>query len=298
MRRGQSEIVGAVLVVGIIIGAIAAAYTWGVPLLTKSSDVNRIDFSKNLLTKAAEKILLVVREGGQTTLNVQIDQGDFVLKLDKTGDYVLKYELGTRIQFYPILEAPLNDWVSPYALDQRWINTTPESWTYSYCTPADSRRGYVTLDGEDYTVHVCKIDNAQAYDVLFLESASVSNPLQEGDYATTNFVVKKIDVAGTYVGFEGDWINVEGVSGSSEPVVVMGQSESSGSTFLTSLFLKTRDIIDPSRDEVLRIVLEPMEGVSSFASGTFTMHFSYGGERVIEEDGKTIRVATVKVGMR
>ncbi len=296
--RGQSEIVGAVLVVGIIIGAIAAAYTWGVPLLTKSSDVNRVDFVRSLMNKAAERVMMVVREGGQATLNVQVDQGDFVLEKDKTGEYVLRYELGTKIQFFPETESPLNDWVSPYAREEHWTNTTPESFTHGYCTPADARKGQVTLGGVEYDVHVCKIYDAQAYDVIYLESGSISNALQEGDYATGEFMVKSIDVAGTYVGFEGGWTTVEGVAGVSEPVVVMGQSEGTGGDFLTALILKPRDIVDPSRDEVLRIEFKPMEGVSTFAAGTFKLHFRYDSERVIEESGKTIRVATVEIGMR
>lgn len=296
--KGQSEIVGAVLVVGIIVGAIAAAYTWGVPLLTKSSDVNRVDFVKSVMTKASEKVMVVVREGGQTTLNVQIDQGDFTVERDKTGNYVLRYELGTEIQFYPELETPLNDWISPYARDQRWTNTTPESWTYGYCTPADARAGEVTISGETYIVHVCKIEDSQAYDVVYLESGSISNALQAGDFVGGEFTISDIDVGGGYVGFEGGWVTVEGIVGSSEQIAVLGQSESTGGGFLTAIILKPRDMIDPSRDEILRVEFKPMEGVSTFASGTFTLFFRYDGERVIEEEGKTIRVATVEIGMR
>ena len=72
MRKGQQEILSAVLLTGILITVVGSVYLWGLPLIQKNRSAATLEsaelFSKNL----AEKIKFIANTGGKDQMTINI----------------------------------------------------------------------------------------------------------------------------------------------------------------------------------------------------------------------------------
>lgn len=81
-RSGQSQVLTAVLLGGILIAGISAAYIWGLPILRKNQDVNNAQQSLATLEDVADGISTVANEGGSRSIRVSLGSGTLNIDTD------------------------------------------------------------------------------------------------------------------------------------------------------------------------------------------------------------------------
>lgn len=87
MAKGQTEIVSAVLLMGIMVSLVVVAYFWGVPLIEKQQDVVRVDNMNKFMKILHDNIKSVAKGGGREIMrNVEIP-GD--LSIDEQGNRII-----------------------------------------------------------------------------------------------------------------------------------------------------------------------------------------------------------------
>ncbi|MDY6770905.1 MAG: hypothetical protein SV186_03025 [Candidatus Nanohaloarchaea archaeon] len=75
LNKGQSQVVTAVLLGGILIVGISSAYTWGVPLLQKNKDVNKLQNTVSTFKKLEQEIESVAQRGGTGQIRFKVGSG-------------------------------------------------------------------------------------------------------------------------------------------------------------------------------------------------------------------------------
>lgn len=75
--KGQSQVVTAVLLGGILVVGISSAYTWGVPLLQKNQDVSNLQDTVSSLQDLEEEIVAVSQRGGSSEVSINVRDGFF-----------------------------------------------------------------------------------------------------------------------------------------------------------------------------------------------------------------------------
>lgn len=75
VRAGQSQVLTAVLLAGIIVAGITAAFLWGIPLLQKNQDVNEARKTLDSLRTVAQSVTSVGQEGGSRQETVPLGNG-------------------------------------------------------------------------------------------------------------------------------------------------------------------------------------------------------------------------------
>lgn len=105
--KGQSQVVTAVLLGGILVVGISSAYTWGVPLLQKNQDVSNLQDTVSTLETLEEEIESVGQRGGSS--EVSMDVGDGFLEVDPEAD-TITYTTTTKAAYVATGQwVPLND---------------------------------------------------------------------------------------------------------------------------------------------------------------------------------------------
>lgn len=106
-RSGQSQVLTAVLLGGILIAGISAAYVWGLPILQKNQDVQNAEQSLSTLKELASGISTVATEGGSRSVQVSLGSGS--LTVDPENDTVT-YRALTRGAYVSTRQwVPLNE---------------------------------------------------------------------------------------------------------------------------------------------------------------------------------------------
>ena len=289
--RGQSEIVASIIVIAIIVAAIATAYLWGIPLFTKSGDVTLISYIQDTFNRIGSEILDISREGGQRTFEIRIEKGQISLERDETGDYVLSFTTNTPVSFFPAEGAPINDWTLPYRDSIDEINFTVQ---YNSTTRAANK----TIEGTAYSFYAYDIGGDSTYDCVFRTNQGEppgGECFSVGGTITPSFRLDYLDSDGEFATLLDGITTSVGIIGQDKPGVVVGKAEKIGTRFKTTLFLKMREIFDPTKSELLVIELSPKPGAAVRASGSFSMTFKNTGERVEARDSTLYRIMTIEV---
>ena len=71
--KAQSEVVSTILLIGISIAAVSIAYMWGLPLIEKGQSSNKIASAENTMGIIDAAISDVIRNGGQKSVDVNLD---------------------------------------------------------------------------------------------------------------------------------------------------------------------------------------------------------------------------------
>ncbi|MDY6776897.1 MAG: hypothetical protein SVQ76_02215 [Candidatus Nanohaloarchaea archaeon] len=80
--RGQSQVLTAVLLGGILVAGVSAAYIWGLPILRKNQDVNNAEKSLSDLEELASAISTVASQGGSRTVTIKLADGSIRVNTD------------------------------------------------------------------------------------------------------------------------------------------------------------------------------------------------------------------------
>ncbi len=102
-RTGQTQVLTAVLLGGILVSGIAAAYVWGLPILRKNQDINNAEASLQSMRQLASGVTSVAQQGGSRSVTMNL--GDGSLQIDPANDTVT-YTAVTR---------------GAYVSTQRWV---------------------------------------------------------------------------------------------------------------------------------------------------------------------------------
>ncbi|MFB6088832.1 MAG: hypothetical protein ABEK36_03585 [Candidatus Aenigmatarchaeota archaeon] len=95
--KGQTQIMSAVLLTGIMIGLISVAYIWGGPMIQKQKDVVKLDDMESFMRNLDKEIRNVAKNGGTTNLNVNLPGSLKIIEDSPLGNgtvdrIVLKFE--------------------------------------------------------------------------------------------------------------------------------------------------------------------------------------------------------------
>lgn len=73
--KGQAQAVTAVLITGVVVGSIATAYTWGVPLLEKQQAQSELETTEQNVEGLYDRIVDVSESGEGTTARYDLSEG-------------------------------------------------------------------------------------------------------------------------------------------------------------------------------------------------------------------------------
>jgi hypothetical protein len=96
MTKGQSQVVSAVILGGILVVGISSAYTWAVPILEKNQDVDQLRSSINTMEDLEQTVQRVSTRGGSETLEMQTGGGLFVIDPSRN---VINYTIGSQAAY-------------------------------------------------------------------------------------------------------------------------------------------------------------------------------------------------------
>lgn len=68
VNKGQTQLVTAILLTGILIALVTIAYFWGIPLIEKQKDSVRVDNMESLFLELDDKIQSVAKNGGKENI--------------------------------------------------------------------------------------------------------------------------------------------------------------------------------------------------------------------------------------
>ncbi len=317
--RGQSEVVGTIVLLALLLASVAVSYTWGMPLINKNSDANRIVYIRQLFAQLAQDLSTVAREGGQKTLNIQTDKGDLKFEIDPTGDYILGFSMLTDMRFFSESEVPLDDASSPYVVKEAFLNATGEGCSlYDGSSGCSYYRDFYSCSQGKFSSSsalptylaglacLCKAERGQQHDRLVLKEDDICTEyiidasIADTGYTMTN-AAASCEVESCleyYATINGGYDTATGVLGSDKPGVVLAQSIPFGRTYETHLKLKPRKILDPSSNEIVVIKLKPAEGSSISAKGSFSFTVRESSESVSFSGTTKVRTITLEASMK
>lgn len=303
-RLSQSEVVGTVVLVAIVLGSIAASYTWGMPLISKSGDANRIEYVKNTFSRISNDFAKVAREGGQSSATVQIDKGEMKIELDQTDNYVLSYVLSTEMRFFAPRESTIDDSISPYIQKEAWLFAQPVTSgvcfdpPYAACAKNGTFSSATDLPKEIDRKEVCICpDNSVKFPGTGGSYSIVGTfyPAVEG----TDFRLETSSYADNYASVVSEKYETgTGLLGKDKPGAVLAQSEPIGKIFRTKLKLKPRNIFDPASSEQLVIKAVPAEGTGTSVKGTFSVVLKNEGSTLSIVNGQKVRTVTISISLK
>lgn len=85
-RSGQTQVLTAVLLGGILVVGVSGSYMWGLPILRKSQDVRNAENSLDGLRQLADGIAEVSQSGGSRSVSVPL--GDGSLQINPENDTI------------------------------------------------------------------------------------------------------------------------------------------------------------------------------------------------------------------
>ncbi len=71
-RKAQSPVLSYVLILGIVMASVSAAYLWGVPLLKKGEASSKVELAKNSMIQLKREVDAVITGGGQRSFGMEI----------------------------------------------------------------------------------------------------------------------------------------------------------------------------------------------------------------------------------
>lgn len=123
-RLGQSQVITAVLLGGILVAGISAAYVWGIPILQKNQDVNNAERSLDTLRQVADGIATVASDGGSRSVTVSLGDGTLSIDTDKE---MISYRALTQGAY-----VSTQNWVPLNEDDMQGVNRTTGEPTTGY----------------------------------------------------------------------------------------------------------------------------------------------------------------------
>lgn len=102
--KGQTQAVTAVLTTGVIVGAVASAYVWGIPLIEKRQGQAEINSLESSVLEIESAIDSVSESGEGSRESVELDLQNGAVRVNSTGNYIEITAYASGAQY------PINNW--------------------------------------------------------------------------------------------------------------------------------------------------------------------------------------------
>jgi len=306
-RKGQNDIVGALIIIVIVLLLVAAAFVWGSMLIEKKGDAQRIETVKGLFEAISSDLNTVAESTSQKERQINLDKGDFQLETDALGEYVLTYTADLRLMFFASREMPINDYTSPYFSEQLWAEANETNngtlWgvdcggtTFNYkCGPLMPNLQTMEVPTElDGKMACIADDKTDSICVEGIGNRTGMDTNVSGDYKIYYVGYDDTTRAGE-IGLEGKTGSVPGRVGQDKLGVILARSVMVGNKFRTTLKLKPRVLIDPS-GKITKIEIVRDSNLASKATGRFLLEIKYV-RSYLSADGNT-RTIQISLGMK
>ncbi len=70
--KAQTEVISALLIVGITVAAVSVAYLWGVPIIQKGQSTNQIQEAESMMNQIEKGVSEVAQNGGQKAISLNL----------------------------------------------------------------------------------------------------------------------------------------------------------------------------------------------------------------------------------
>lgn len=90
--KAQTEVISALLIVGITVAAVSVAYLWGVPIVQKGQSTGQIQNAESLMNQIEKSVSEVVQNGGQKSLLLNL-QGALEISEEEN---MIKYSISSK----------------------------------------------------------------------------------------------------------------------------------------------------------------------------------------------------------
>lgn len=120
--KGQTGVVTAVLLSGLVIAGITAALTWGLPLLRKNQDTQNLENALTEMRSLSSEIEQIASRGGSTKFSLNLNQGSIFID---TANNTITYSVTTNAAYVSTRE-----WVPLNERDMRGIARVDKSDSY------------------------------------------------------------------------------------------------------------------------------------------------------------------------
>lgn len=258
--RSQSTIISTILISGLVLSIVTAAYLWAQPLIQKTSDKSRLDTLINLLKTVKQEIDHVQQTGSSSELIVNLQGADMqVLTYDnavaiKTNVYV---PIITSFTWAPISYTQLPTDRKLFFINTSLINTSEVYLPVGYVYGSLIHFGNTSPYGIEYNLTVY---NRGVYDYVCIYQGSsplasdcneVTKDINKND---ANYTISWISDDGTQVILSGLEEENKGLFGIDPAGIIIGKGFPITNIQHVELRLVYRGLIDESGHEYKTII--------------------------------------------
>jgi hypothetical protein len=86
--KGQTEAVTAIMITGVVVGAVASAYVWGAPLVDKRQSQAELENVESNVMSLEEEIRSVSNGGEGTTANISLKLDEGKIEINESVNYI------------------------------------------------------------------------------------------------------------------------------------------------------------------------------------------------------------------
>lgn len=256
--KSQSGILSVVLLTGIILALVGAAYIWAGPLLSKNVDMANIDSIIDFLNNLNSEILYAARTGGNRVLSANMEQASLII--NPLGNQIIIEASSAVPMVNSVEEIPLNF----YELSQKNedININASKTHGASISGYDSSANYdeILINELQYNASLLKNSSSAEFDLLCLWK----DELSIDDCATEYEVIQKegvsheiiyINESGSNAFFLGGLAENKGVFGSEPSGIISAKGFNIGNREHMTFYLTYRGLIN-DEDVDFKIIIE------------------------------------------
>jgi len=109
-RKGQQQVLSAILLTGILIGIVGSIYLWGIPLIQKNKDIALLQSSEQFMKILDEKVKNIANSGGRDQLRITLPATVRIDSGASPNQWVMSMYISTQGTIYAIgTEIPLKN---------------------------------------------------------------------------------------------------------------------------------------------------------------------------------------------
>ncbi|MBR9679744.1 MAG: hypothetical protein GOU99_01685 [Candidatus Altiarchaeota archaeon] len=289
--RGQTQMVGTVVLLLVVVALVSEAFLIGGSLLQKNKDKASITYLRNSVEDVSESAATAALEGGELRINLDVRSAATAkIMRDETEDYVISVNPQLSIPFFAPEWTPLNDESSPYTNSLKEITLSSSSYSISCsCSAGTVKEGKIFVGGELKMLYACDDAGDEKVSVDGI-CYSEGNRLPGGD------TISSIDVAGNEVTVSGGTIRAIGLLGKNSPFVVIARSLQFRGGVRTEFRIVPRPLRNPVKGTVTEIELIPSTEKSRETKLPSSLYLKKISERVETKDGVITTIITVEAG--
>ncbi len=277
LQKAQVQVVSVMLITGIALFAVSAAYFWGIPLIHKSQSSTEVSQAKNLMLNLADEIDTVAQRGDQKLLSINVN-GDFKVNGDEN---CIEYKILSETAAVATTGwVPFNDELVPV---RRSLHLVKSGGTE-----------IMELRGE-----TCTVRSNCPTSTITISGCSASNTYEAGSTFTIsndNYQVDQINCgANEFAVITGPEKEVTGFLGTHRGGVVIARAEPVGDMYLTTFKLVYRELYNPNTKRGYKINITE-SGNSIASEGQKKLVISKGEiGSITKSDGSELVITPISV---